>query len=302
MPAARCASDRVGPDALAAQSPGFGATPAAACLALNNLFVLLDIVSWKPALSALLLPPVPLLLLLLIGATHLIRRRVLGATLIAFGLAGLWLSHCAGTGQWLSRWLLHPPAALSAERIAELKAQARSGNGLAIVVLGGGAEAFAPEYGKSSLEGASLERLRYGAWLSRATGVPLAFSGGTGWGQAGDVVEAHVAQRIAAEEFGTPLRWIEDRSRDTRENASRSVALLEGSGVRHIIVVTHGWHMRRALRAFEQAAAGKMRIEPAPMGLADDVLSYELAWLPSLSGYTHVRHVLHEAFGLLMGA
>jgi hypothetical protein len=42
---------------------------------------------------------------------------------------------------------------------------------------------YAPEYGVGNLAAPSLERLRYGLWLSRSTGVPVAFSGGVGWAQ-----------------------------------------------------------------------------------------------------------------------
>jgi hypothetical protein len=72
---------------------------------------------------------------------------------------------------------------LSADRIQALKADAQAKRPVAIVVLGGGMEALAPEYGVSSLRATSLERLRYGIWLGRETGLPVAFSGGVGWAQ-----------------------------------------------------------------------------------------------------------------------
>jgi uncharacterized SAM-binding protein YcdF (DUF218 family) len=267
---------------------------------LNSLFVLLGIESWKPALSALALPPTPLLLLILVGAWRAVRRRRLGVTLIVAGTALLWLSHCAGTGYWLSRWLLEPPPALAGERIAGLRGEPR--DRVAIVVLGGGADPVAPEYGSANLVPASVERLRYALWLARATGLPVAFSGGAGWGQNGTQVEAQLAERMARDEFGQSLRWAETASRDTRENAVHSVALLRAAGIKHLVIVTHGWHMPRALRAFRLAAAGQLTIEAAPMGLAPAVQLPRLAWLPSIEGHTHVRRVLHEALGLLMGA
>ena len=269
---------------------------------MNSLFVLLDLESWKPVLTALLLPPVPLLLLVLLGARLLLARRGLGWLLILFSVSLLWLSACGGTGQWLSRAVLRPPAAIGAERISELKAQAQAKKAVAIVVLGGGAEPYAPEYGLSNLLYPSLERLRYGLWLSRETGLPVAFSGGVGWGQTDSVAEAQVASRVAAQEFGRPLRWVEDSSRDTRGNAANTVALLRQAGIRHIVLVTHGWHIKRSVRAFERAAGGDMRIEAAPMGLAADAQVKALAWLPSTTGYVHVRHVLRELAGLALGA
>ncbi len=269
---------------------------------LNSLFVLLGIESWKPALAALLLPPVPLLLMVLLGAWLMERRRWFGATTLLLGVALLWLSHCAVSGNALSRWLLNPPEALSAQRIEALRADSGARKHVAIVVLGGGVEPLAPEYGTSSLTSASAERLRYGLWLARATNLPVAFSGGIGWGEAGNESEAQAAERIARHEFGLPLRWAEGESRDTRENAVRSIALLRREGVNHIVLVTHDWHMTRALRDFERAGKDGFTIEAAPLGLSRRVNLPNLPWLPSGDGMLHVRRVLREALGLLMGA
>jgi len=269
---------------------------------VNNLFIMLGIEAWKPVVSALVLPPVPLLLLLLVGARVMPLRRGVGWLIVLASVALLWLSACAGAGQVLSKYALRVSPALSAARIAELKSQVQAKQSVAIVVLGGGMEPFAPEYGVGSLDANSLERLRYGLWLSRETGVPVAFSGGAGWAQPQAKPEAQVAAEIAAKDFGRPIKWVEDRSHDTRENAARTVVLLKESGVRHVLLVTHGWHMQRAVRAFEQYAAGDMRIEPAPMGLAHHAQTPLLAWLPSSAGYTRVHHVLHELLGLATGA
>ena len=270
--------------------------------ALNSLFVLFGIESWKHLLGALVLPPVPWLVLILLGTWRLARRRRLGASLVVVGVALTWLSACTGTGYLLSHALLKPPPALDATRIEQLRAHAPPNKRTAIVVLGGGTEAYAPEYGSSNLAHASLERLRYGAWLARATGLPLAFSGGAGWAQPGTQTEADVAERVARQDFGVTLRWVEKQSRDTRENAALSVALLQQAGVEQLLIVTHDWHMPRALRAFRRAADTRLVIEAAPMGGAERSQLPRLAWLPSTEGTTHVRQVLHEVIGLWMGA
>jgi uncharacterized SAM-binding protein YcdF (DUF218 family) len=269
---------------------------------VNSLFASLGIESWKPVVAALLLPPVPLLLLVLVGARLLLPRRGLGWLVILVGVALLWLSACTGAARLLSQAFLEPPSALRFDRIRELRAEAAAKKPLAIVVLGGGSEPFAPEYGVSSLQASSLERLRYGVWLAAQTGAPIAFSGGVGWAQQGATSEARVAAKIAAEEFGRPIRWIEDDSRDTRENAAKTIALLRPAGIQHIVLVTHGWHMPRALRAFSEAAPPEMQIEGAPMGLARGLEVPVLEWLPSTIGFRDVRHLLRELGGLSAGA
>ena len=270
---------------------------------MNSYFATLGIESWKPVLTALLLPPVPFLLTTLIGARLLLVRRGLGWLLILFSIAMIWLSASNGAARKVSTLLLKPPVAMSFERVRELRAEVAAKKPVAIVALGGGVEPFAPEYGVGSLEALSLERLRYAVWLSRETGAPIAFSGGTGWAQSDAKAEALVAARIAADEFGRPIRWVEAESRDTRENAERTLALLKPAGIDRIVLVTNGWHMARALRAFRQAAAGSgVTIEAAPMGLAARLDSPTLEWLPSAHGFDRMRHVLREGLGWLAGA
>jgi len=269
---------------------------------VNSFFVLLGIESWKPLIAALLLPPVPLLAMLLIGTRLILPRRGLGWFIVLLSVVLLWLSACIGAAQVVSRLFLQPPPALTFDRIKALKAEEQTKGKLAIVVLGGGTEAYAPEYGVSNLADASLERLRYGLWLARETGAPVAFSGGSGHAQIDAMAEAQVASRIAAQDFGRPLKWVEDESRDTRENAGRSLPMLRRSGIDHVLVVTHGWHMPRALRAFAEAAGSDVRIEAAPMGLAHRGESPALQWIPSAKGFTDMSRVLHELAGLAGGA
>jgi len=269
---------------------------------VNNLFSLLGIESWKPVLTALVLPPVPLLLLIVLGARLMLPRRGLGWLLVMLGVVGIWLSACGGVGDLITRTWLRPPPALSHEQVTQLRSAVKARQAPAIIVLGAGRDPFAPEFETSNLSALSLERLRFGLWLGRETGAPVGYSGGVGWGDAGTSTEAEVAERIAARDFGVPLKWIEDQSRDTRENALRTVALLRRAGVTRAILVTHGWHMPRALRDFEAAAAGTMQIEAAPMGLAKNVDLRSLQWVPTSSGMTDVRNILRELIGRWAGA
>jgi uncharacterized SAM-binding protein YcdF (DUF218 family) len=272
---------------------------------VNSLFVLLGIETWKPIVAALVLPPVPFLLLVLVGARLMLPRRGWGWLAVSGGIVLLWLSACSGSADFLTRFMLHPPPALSADRIAALKAESTARQPTAILALGGGAEPYAPEYGAGNLSAYSLERLRYALWLARRTGLPVGFSGGVGWAQSDATPEARIASQIAAQEFNLPLRWLEEDSRDTRENAGHSIALLQRAGIRHIVLVTHGWHMPRALRAFEEAASAahaEMQIEAAPIGMAQDSARPALRWIPSSGGFVDVRNVAHELLGRWFGA
>jgi uncharacterized SAM-binding protein YcdF (DUF218 family) len=274
---------------------------------LNELFSLLELQAWKPLLTALLLPPAPLLVTVLLGAALMPRRPRTGWYLVVGSVALVWASCSTQVADRLQMAFGLKAKPLAAERIRGIAEALERDPDLrlrtAVLVLGGGRESFAPEYQGPSLSDTSLQRLRHGLWLGRSTGAAVGFSGGSGWAQQGMQAEADVAARIAAQEFGQNLRWVESQSRDTRENAQRALAMLHADGVAHVLLVTNGWHMRRALRAFEaQAGPGGARIEAAPMGLAAPQERGLLGWIPSAEGLKHTRAVLREQLGWWFGA
>jgi uncharacterized SAM-binding protein YcdF (DUF218 family) len=266
---------------------------------MNELFFALGIESWKGIAKTLLLPPLPFLALVLAGAGVLGRRRRIAWLMLAGGCAGLWLTCTVATGRFLLDVLLDPPPALSAQAVAALRDSPRT----AIVVLGAGRQRFSPEYGTAILKPRGTERLRYGLWLSRHTGLPVAFSGGLAPGAGPGPSEAAIAARDAEQEFGIQLRWTEDRSRDTRENALYTIALLHPEGIGRIVLVTHADHMSRSLRNFDRAASGLgIDLVAAPVGVpaSKDIAASD--WLPSPSGFEMTWAVLYEWVGLLAGA
>jgi uncharacterized SAM-binding protein YcdF (DUF218 family) len=271
---------------------------------VNDVFAALGLLEWKPWVAGLLLPPVPLLWLLLLAWWWQRRRPAVSTLLLMVSVVGLWFSQCQATGDLLERQLAATPS-LSVQRLAELR-RSMADSKTAVVVLGGGTRALASEYGEAHLENASMERLHYGLWLARQLQAPVMFSGGAGWAQPGVPPEATVAARIASRDYGRNLRWVESESSDTRGNARLSLPLLQKDGITQVVLVTHGWHMRRALRAFQEEASRNsqpMRVVPAPMGLvADWNLSALQRWVPSSEGHQRVRQALREWIGLASGA
>lgn len=268
---------------------------------MNDLLLTLGLEGFKPLLRSLLMPPVPFLLLTLAGARLMFRRRLLAWLLVLLGTLGIWLSCTTAVGHLLNQGLLKPPRALNQGDLAELKRAPKT----ALVVLGSGRRALAPEYGVSTLNASSVERLRYGIWLSRATDLPLGYSGGIGHGAPDGHTEAEIAARITEREFGHRLRWQEGRSRDTRENALFTVAMLQAQGIEHIVLVTHGYHMKRSLRNFTRAVpagGAALRVTAAPLGVRAGGPLVAGDWLPTARGFEDTRAVLHEWLGLLAGA
>ena len=119
--------------------------------------------------------------------------------------------------------------------------------------------------------------------------------------QAAGPAEAEVAAQIAARDFARPLKWIETESRDTRENAAASVALLRAAGVTRIVLVhprlAHAAQPARLRAGDCRAAAAASLLVAAPMGLARDDSVGALRWLPSQRGFSDTRHALREYLG-----
>lgn len=271
---------------------------------MNDLVLSLGLETWKPYLVPFLLPPVPWLALIGLGVVLGRRWRWLGTALVLGGAAAIWAGCTTFVAEYATHWLLAPPEALDDDQRAALKAAHDAGERITIVVLGGGRDPK-PEYYYLSLSELSLQRLRYGIWLGRETGIPVGFSAGLGPGFGGPT-EAAVASRIAAEEFRHPLQWIEDESSDTRENAIRTTALLQPQGITRLVLVTHQAHMPRALRDFRRASRAahwNVEIVPAPVELR----TWGEPWLfrdflPSDWGWWRMRYTVREWLGLVAGA
>ena len=249
----------------------------------------------KPVLSSFALPPVLMLLGALLGLLLAVRHKRLGLSVIALSVAALWLVSCHGTAVWLARHAVPQFAPLTVATLKASKAQA-------IVVLGGGLQPNAPEYGSAQPNSQTAQRLRYGVWLSRQTGLPVAFAGGLGWGAltaAGkdDESEASVAARVALQDYGVALRWLDAQSRDTQENAQLMSRVLTKDGVQHIALVTSAWHMARSVQAFERVG---MVVLAAPTGYTLPEQGSLLEWLPSGQGLLASRRVIREWLGLLV--
>jgi uncharacterized SAM-binding protein YcdF (DUF218 family) len=269
---------------------------------MNDQLVRLGIEAWKPYLSMLVMPPVPLLLLILMGVLLLRRSLRWGGTLVLAGTLGLWALATPALGEWLLHRLTQPPPVLDAARVAGLRGAPHT----AIVVLGAGRRLRSLDYGGPDLSLRTLERVRYGLWLARQTGLPVAYSGGVGHGSPAGESEAGIAAQVAERDFGQRLRWTESRSRDTAENAALTVPMLKAAGVRHVVLVTHDYHQARALAAFRRAAEREhaaLTLIPAPLGVLRPGDATELGdFLPSAEGLQATVIALHEWLGRLAGA
>lgn len=254
----------------------------------------------KPLLAAVVLPPVLPLLAVLAGAALAWRaptRKMAWAKgaawgLVLLGAVSLWLLSCNAVAVWLARTALPPVAAISPTAAKQLK----NAGVQAIVVLGGGTLPDAAEYGSAQPSASTAMRLRYGFFLAKASGLPLAFAGGVGWAAAGTEVPSEASTAVEmARENGLGFRWLDADSRDTAENAARMHALLARDGIQRIALVTQAWHLPRSQKHFE--AVG-LTVLAAPTGFIGPLERPLLEWLPSAHGVTATRQVLREWLAL----
>ena len=250
----------------------------------------MELGAFKPLITALLMPLASLPLLVLLGLTMIASRKRVGWLLCVGAFVALWLLSCQGVAVWLAKSVLPQYSPISALQLKNNQIQA-------IVILGGGIYPDAPEYGAAQPNRFSSERLRYGIRLSRQSGLPVAFSGGMGWAAsaAGATSEAQAAERAAKEDFGFTLRWVENQSRDTFENAQLTAALFKQDGITRVAVVTDALHMPRAMLEFGRTGLTAL---PAPTGFILPTRSAVLQWLPSAEGITDSTRIIHEVLGL----
>ena len=127
-----------------------------------------------------------------------------------------------------------------------------SPQGDAIVVLGGDVAIPNSPRVTSQLNG---NRLIHAYRLYRAGKAPvILISGGNVFPQEGLDPEAVYSRRLL-EEFGGPSDAIllESDSRNTHENAVRTRKILGAIGIDQILLVTSGFHMKRAVLTFEKS-------------------------------------------------
>ena len=232
----------------------------------------------KTVLRELVLPPAGLLLLGFAGLLLLRRRPRLARILIALALACLWLiSTRLISDAIVSLAQSYPPLDLS-----------RLDGAQAIAILGGGVtRAVSPEYGGGPTAGPGLlDKLAYGAYVSRRTGLPILI---TGFGY-----ETDAMQYTLRTNFDIQPRWIDRDAYDTFENAHNAAALLKRDGIDRVILITTAVHMRRSVREF---ASTGLTVLAAPMDIQAQRPPWVGNFIPSAEALLRSYEAIYELIG-----
>jgi uncharacterized SAM-binding protein YcdF (DUF218 family) len=162
----------------------------------------------------------------------------------------------------------------------------------AIVILSADVARMAGETPETEVGYLTLERLRAGAALYRRIGLPVLVTGGAP--RDGGLPIAVLMAHSLAQDFNVPVRWTETNSKDTWENAQDSAAILAAAGIRSVYLVTHAWHMRRAMIAFAHFG---IPVTAAPVRLDAPHSATPGKFLPGIKAWMASYFALHEWIG-----
>jgi uncharacterized SAM-binding protein YcdF (DUF218 family) len=240
----------------------------------------------KKIITAFLLPPGIFILLALVAAT------------------GFWFRGRRGRGAgWvLVAVLLWAPATapfsdlLRQGLVADYKDLKRHpGTGDVIVLLGGGTDDRVRDLtGMGMPTGEYMIRIVTAVRLQKRLAVPIIVTGGAVYDQ--NLSEAAVTRRFLTD-LGVPAHRIllEEKSRDTFENATLTRDICRKSGFEKPILVTSDFHMKRAAMTFAHAG---LPVSPCPVRIpAKGPVTYGWwDWLPGT--YDKAASYFKEYLGL----
>jgi uncharacterized SAM-binding protein YcdF (DUF218 family) len=254
--------------------------------ALRNLF------------AELLMPPGIWVLCILLALVLIRQRALLQKIFIVVAACMIWICSTPIFAQWLTHvsntWMHWPTPWVLESNSSHIEDHSSS----AIVILGGGRRKGAiesPEYQGQDLSAASMERLRMGVRLARATKLPILLTGGAPNKTTDeDLPEAEVMAKILEKEFHLQARWLEAQSQTTQENAKFSATLLKRDGIQTIYLVTHFWHMPRAQKIFEKYG---LKVIPVAHGFNESSKLNPTDFYPS--SLKETRQIWHEIIGVI---
>ncbi len=239
--------------------------------------------SIRAILPILLIPPVGLLWLILLGLALGRSRPRTGAAIAALAVAALYALSMPVVG-----------GALITSLESDIPPDGPQPAPGAIIVLGGDGDRVRDPSAKAEPGALSLQRLAGAAILTRKTGLPVLITGGpVGEGQP---PIADIMADMFSDAFGLPVAWRERRADNTCENARYSAEILRRADIPAALVVTHAWHMRRAMLAFREAGYPAI---PAPLSADVHRIRGALDFLPHTNAWIRSYYALHEWAGLV---
>lgn len=245
-------------------------------------------ISLASLIHALVVPPLCFLLSLLLGLLIQGKFPSVGKIIVRLSIV-LLLVLSTNAGALL---IMQPLEALEKPLINPQQSAAQ-----AIVILTAGRIRNNPEFDDKDIsDQVGLARMHYAAKLYRQTHLPVLVTGGLGNPARHSEALATIMARSLDLSFGVPVKWIEDQSANTQENALFSARILKQNNISHVMLVTDAMHMHRAKIVFEQAG---LRVTPAPTQFFSRAPLGFFSFLPSAEGMRRSQYAVYEWIGLL---
>ena len=236
--------------------------------------------------------------LLFLTRTFFRQRQHWQQRLIVLAFLLLWL----GGNHWVTMALVrsleyqHLPAAELPEREV-------------IVILGGSTRSFTHPRPIVEVNEAG-DRLLYGGWLYKQGKAPhiLVSGGGISWLGGGTLSEAErMVSVLSMMSIPEEVIWLEERARNTEENARFTREILQAKGIKQILLVTSAMHMPRSVMLFEKEG---FDVIPAPTDfISESPPSYNnggealagmlVNFIPNANNLDVTTRVLKEYIGML---
>jgi uncharacterized SAM-binding protein YcdF (DUF218 family) len=241
----------------------------------------------KKLITPFILPPGLFIIILIFSGALFIyfKRRKTGIFALAIGLI-FWLFCSAPFSNFLMRGL---------ESNFQITVPVK---GDVIILLGGGIKENVPDLSGTGIPSdAMLGRIVTAARLQKKVNLPIIVSGGTVFENKNS--EAVIARRFLVD-LGVAENKIlmEDKSRDTYENAKYAREICQRFDFKLPILVTSAYHLKRAKMAFDML---DMPVTPFPAFFrAEKSPNYNWrSFLPTAGSLKEVSEALHEYLGIL---
>ena len=167
----------------------------------------------------------------------------------------------------------------------------------AIVVLAGGRTPNAREYTNlDTVDATSLERIRYASRLSKVHQLPVMVVGGSVYDERESV--AKLMKNVLTTDFGVETTWLEEKSKNTFENAKFAKKVLKENSISKFLLVTHAYHMPRAMWCFEDVGLQPVAA-PTVFYKRNTSMPEMKDYIPNVSALNKTRLAMHEYLGKL---
>jgi uncharacterized SAM-binding protein YcdF (DUF218 family) len=238
-------------------------------------------------LLSLLVYPLSLGMLLLLGAvlSGALGRRGLSWLLTLLGFLVIYFPSTEFGSEALMQPLEGRHPAFSPEELPAADA----------IVLLGGASNGPARFGRGGDLNAAADRVMFAAELYFSGKAPIILISG---GSADSMpAEAELlAQQLQALQIPRKQLLLETQSRTTYDNAVMGGEMLKNAGLKHILLVTSGAHMRRSLALFENQG---LQVTAAATDHQIPKFSdpYIPGWVPTFSRLARATRAIHEWVG-----